>query len=101
VDKFLAVLYSNQSLCHIKKERSEEALKSANFSLRHNPKFVRAFFRKAAALLALNRFDEARFTIEEGLLLDPGNSDLLKSKAHLHVIANKSAADREEGHQKH
>ncbi len=45
-DKFLAVLYSNQSLCFAKRGQSLEALTAANFALKHNPKFLRAFFRK-------------------------------------------------------
>ena len=114
-DKFLAVLYSNQSLCYAKRGQSLEALNSANFALKHNPKFLRAFFRKVCflycfqkfdvksssqctALIQLGKIDEARIVVEEGLLLDPVNADLLRTKSQI-VDAKDAKNDAKNEHE--
>ena len=44
-DEFLAVLYSNLSFCYLKTKDGKKALELAKKSVKHNPKFVRAYLR--------------------------------------------------------
>ena len=56
-DRFLAVLYSNLSLCCMKEEDAAAALDASSKSLRHNPDFVRAYFRKVFCFVLFFTFD--------------------------------------------
>jgi len=51
----------------------EGALEDAKSCLSIDPKFVKAYFRKATALTRLNEWDDAIATAEAGLELEPAN----------------------------
>jgi len=70
------VLHSNRSAAHAGNKEFDKALAAADQCIKLNPKWAKGYYRKAIALLALNRNDEAIATINKGLSHDPGNADL-------------------------
>jgi serine/threonine-protein phosphatase 5 len=54
-----AVFYANRSLCHIKLESYGEAISDASRCIELDPSYLKAYFRRAEAFLALARFREA------------------------------------------
>jgi len=71
-------LFSNRSVAFLKNKDPEAALSDANSCLEEDPKFVKGYGRKAAALLELKRFDEAEAAAETGLKMQNTNTDLRK-----------------------
>ncbi|KAM9978798.1 hypothetical protein ACTFIY_012564 [Dictyostelium cf. discoideum] len=60
-DQLIAhTLYSNKSACQFNLKNYEEALKDAEKSIEFAPKWPKGYLRKAQALEALNRKDEAK-----------------------------------------
>lgn len=45
-----------------------------------DPKFIKGYLRKGAALHGLRKFEDAVFAYEEGLKMDPSNAQLLKGQ---------------------
>ena len=68
-----AQLYSNRSAAFCGKERYAEALQDAECAVRQNPTWAKGHSRRANALHALRRVDEARSAYEQALALDPQN----------------------------
>eukprot|EP00929_Paragymnodinium_shiwhaense_P038701 TRINITY_DN20428_c0_g1_i1.p1 TRINITY_DN20428_c0_g1~~TRINITY_DN20428_c0_g1_i1.p1 ORF type:complete len:401 (+),score=144.26 TRINITY_DN20428_c0_g1_i1:70-1272(+) len=83
-----ATLYSNRSMVRLNLNKVEGALDDANKCIKLDPKFVKAYHRKAQALVRLNEWDDAISTAEEGKKMDPEN------KAFQEVI-DKATADKE------
>lgn len=68
-----AALYSNRAMVRLNLNKVEEALQDANKCLELDPKFVKAFYRKAQALVRLGEWDDAIAAAEEGAKLEPSN----------------------------
>jgi tetratricopeptide (TPR) repeat protein len=73
-EKREAALYSNRAMVRLNLSKIEEALADANKCLEVDPKFVKAYHRKAQALLRLSEWDDAIAAAEEGAILEPTNS---------------------------
>jgi len=69
----LSILYANRSMCKLNMKESEAALEDAKQSITLDDKYAKAYFRKAAAHIALNQYKSAHSTLEEGLKLAPGD----------------------------
>lgn len=87
-----ATLYSNRSMVRLNLNKVEGALEDANKCLKLDPAFVKAYHRKAQALVRLNEWDDAITAAEEGQKLDPSN------KAFQETI-DKAKADKEKDRQ--
>lgn len=68
-----ATLYSNRSMVRLNLNKVEESLEDAKKCLSIDPAFVKAYHRKAQALIRLNEWDEAIAAAEKGMELDPSN----------------------------
>mmetsp|Transcript_3501 Transcript_3501/g.2517 ORF Transcript_3501/g.2517 Transcript_3501/m.2517 type:complete len:114 (+) Transcript_3501:27-368(+) len=69
-------LYSNRSACYYNLGKSNPALEDANKCIELKPDWSRGFQRKANALHQQGNFDYAIAVYEEGLKLDPSNSQI-------------------------
>lgn len=73
-----AVYYSNRSAAYLAMgDARGKALKDAEKCIELKPEWWKGYSRKGAAEHALQRFDAARVTYNEGLKLDPDNASLL------------------------
>eukprot|EP00744_Colponema_vietnamica_P005076 GILI01007475.1.p1 GENE.GILI01007475.1~~GILI01007475.1.p1 ORF type:complete len:399 (+),score=141.39 GILI01007475.1:48-1244(+) len=71
------VYFSNRAACQFNLREYDNAYLDASRCLVLSPKFVRGFFRKAAAQYALKDNEGAKKTIAEGLAIEAQNKDLL------------------------
>lgn len=69
-----AALYSNRSMVRLNLNKVEDSLKDAIKCMEVDPKFVKAYHRKAQALLRLNDYDDAIAAAKEGVAIDPSNT---------------------------
>ncbi|KAG1699450.1 hypothetical protein DVH05_012865 [Phytophthora capsici] len=75
-----AVYYSNRSAAYLAMgDARGKALKDAEKCIELKPDWWKGYSRKGAAEHALQRFDAARKTYNEGLKLDPDNQSLLQA----------------------
>ncbi|KAL3661338.1 hypothetical protein V7S43_013542 [Phytophthora oleae] len=75
-----AVYYSNRSAAYLAMgDARGKALKDAETCIELKPDWWKGYSRKGAAEHALQRFDAARTTYNEGLKLDPDNQSLLQA----------------------
>jgi stress-induced-phosphoprotein 1 len=70
------VFFSNRSAAYLSKGDTSDALADAEACVKLNPKWGKGFSRKGAALHALQRYEEAIRTYEEGIAVDPSNEGL-------------------------
>jgi len=68
-----AALYSNRSMVRLNLSKVEEALEDANKCLEIDAGFVKAWHRKAQALLRLNEWDDAIAAAKKGQEIDASN----------------------------
>eukprot|EP00928_Gymnodinium_smaydae_P057955 TRINITY_DN4117_c0_g1_i1.p1 TRINITY_DN4117_c0_g1~~TRINITY_DN4117_c0_g1_i1.p1 ORF type:complete len:395 (+),score=129.34 TRINITY_DN4117_c0_g1_i1:77-1261(+) len=68
-----AALYSNRSMVRLNLNKVEGALDDANKCIAVDAKFVKAYHRKAQALVRLSEWDDAIAAAEAGAKLDPEN----------------------------
>lgn len=83
-----AALYSNRSMVRLNLSKVEESLADANKCLAIDPKFVKAYHRKAQALIRLNDWDDAIATANAGLEIEPTNKSF-------HEVIEKANKDKE------
>eukprot|EP00727_Mastigamoeba_balamuthi_P000026 m51a1_g1002 hypothetical protein (259) ;mRNA; r:579610-581248 len=70
------VYYSNRSAAYAGLKRWANALEDAEMCTKLNRSWGKGYYRKAVALLELNRTEDALRTLRDGLNVDGGNSDL-------------------------
>ncbi|KAL3444661.1 hypothetical protein BJX65DRAFT_283051 [Aspergillus insuetus] len=94
--------YINRALCHLELKNYRSSTLDCAAVLKLNPQNVKAFYRSAMALYALDRISEAQDAAVRGLALDPENKPLqtiaskaTDRKAALERIAAKRAAEDE------
>eukprot|EP01028_Stygiella_incarcerata_P004726 TRINITY_DN2056_c0_g1_i1.p1 TRINITY_DN2056_c0_g1~~TRINITY_DN2056_c0_g1_i1.p1 ORF type:complete len:453 (+),score=155.41 TRINITY_DN2056_c0_g1_i1:173-1531(+) len=79
------VLLSNRAAAYICLRQFEKAEADARFSLECEKRFVRGYYRLAAALYHQEKFDEAGETTAAGLEIEPQNEELLRLKSQIEV----------------
>lgn len=72
-------LLSNRSLCWLRLGQADKALSDAKACRVLRPDWAKACYREGAALLLLQRFDEAASAFYEGVQLDPKNKALVQA----------------------
>ncbi|GAB1316635.1 HSP70/90 co-chaperone [Madurella fahalii] len=72
----LETLYVNRAACHLFLQNYRSCTLDCGAALRLNPHNVKALYRSARALLAVNKIPEADDACARGLRLDPGNQAL-------------------------
>lgn len=73
----LEACLSNRAAAHLKLKNYRSATLDCASCIRLNPRNIKAWFRSATALLAMNRIKDADECCARGLELDPSNKDLL------------------------
>lgn len=72
-----ATLYANRSMCYLNMNNGVDALNDANDAIDKDNNYAKGYYRKAMALVNLKIYEDARKTLEEGLLYAPGDSSFL------------------------
>lgn len=70
------VLHSNRSAAHHGNKEYDKAVEAADQCIKINAKWPKGYYRKAVALMSLNRYDDAIATLKKGLSYDASNADL-------------------------
>ncbi|KAM0874610.1 hypothetical protein ACQ4PT_037308 [Festuca glaucescens] len=76
VDPEDATLYSNRSLCHLRRGETDDALFDANACIRLQPDWPKGYYRKGAALMSLKEYKEACDAFLAGGKLDPASAEI-------------------------
>ncbi|KAM0884684.1 hypothetical protein ACQ4PT_030824 [Festuca glaucescens] len=76
VDPEDATLYSNRSLCHLRRGETDDALLDANACIRLQPDWPKGYYRKGAALMSLKEYKEACDAFLTGGKLDPASAEI-------------------------
>ncbi|XP_018014215.1 stress-induced-phosphoprotein 1 [Hyalella azteca] len=84
------VLFSNRSAAYAKLENYTAALADAEATVRLKPDWPKGYSRKGAALVYLNRLDEAEEAYEAGLKLEPNNQQLKSGLSECKAKASRS-----------
>ncbi|XP_002734227.1 peptidyl-prolyl cis-trans isomerase D-like [Saccoglossus kowalevskii] len=89
-------MYNNASFCCLKLNQHEQALENAEKALDVDPKSAKAYFRKAQALTAMNRHEDAMPQLLEAQKLQPSDkgirNELMKVKNILEERKKKERA---------
>jgi stress-induced-phosphoprotein 1 len=98
------VLYSNRSAAHMGSKDFARALADADQCIKLKSDWSKGYFRKASALMSLNRYNEAVEILNAGLKVDPANADLKKkleeAKVHAKPITKATGLDaKKEGNE--
>jgi len=70
-----AVLYSNRAACYMKLMAFDQALIDCESCIKKDPKFIKGYIRKGAALMAMKEFSRAQQAYEEALNIDHNNKE--------------------------
>lgn len=76
IDPSNHIYYSNRAACYSGLGDHKAALEEANLCIKKNPSWGKGYWRKASALLSLERAEEAVEACRIGLARDPSNDDL-------------------------
>ncbi|PYH46951.1 HSP70/90 family co-chaperone CNS1 [Aspergillus saccharolyticus JOP 1030-1] len=97
-----AACYINRALCHLELQNYRSTTLDCAAALKLNPKNVKAYYRSASALLALDKIPEAEDAAARGLAIDPENKSLqtvaakiAERKAAVERVAAKRKAEEE------
>jgi hypothetical protein len=89
-----AALYSNRSMVRLNLNKVDQALADAKKCVEVDPKFVKAYHRKATALTRLNEWDDAIAAAEEGKKLEPDNKSWAEIIEKAQQLKAKDAEDK-------
>ena len=89
-----AALYSNRSMVRLNLNKVEGALEDAKKCIELDPKFVKAYHRKAQALLRLGEWDSAIEAAQEGNKLEPDNKSFQELIDKAQQDKEKDASDK-------
>ncbi|CAK9012347.1 Protein STIP1 homolog [Durusdinium trenchii] len=89
-----AALYSNRSMVRLNLNKVEGALEDANKCIELDPKFVKAYHRKAQALIRLSEWEQAIQAAEEGSKLEPDNKSFQELIDKAQKDKEKDVADK-------
>lgn len=90
------LIYGNRSASYYKLSQFEKALEDAEKAVELKASWSKGWQRKAAALQAMNRKEEAMQAYESGYEADPTNTVLMKEMSQLKVQMESEKAAREQ-----
>ncbi|KAH7822463.1 putative stress-induced-phosphoprotein 1 [Monocercomonoides exilis] len=85
--------WSNRAACHTKLMNWSGALDDCDRALKLDPKFIKAYVRKAKVQIFLKQFPQAMKTIEAGMAVDSSNQDLIQVNYELMKRIQESQQD--------
>lgn len=86
-------IYGNRSMTRLSMGKFEEALEDADAAIKANESWAKGHFRRAKALGALDRYDEALAAIKRAVELDPKDKTLAKEETDFATKAERAAAE--------
>jgi tetratricopeptide (TPR) repeat protein len=75
-DNLMAVMYTNRATCHYNIGNYRSAILDCTHASKHDPTYVKCFYRAASACMELGRYQEAVQWCDRGLLSDPDNKQI-------------------------
>ena len=75
VDPSNPIYYSNRAFCHIRLEAYGSAIEDATKAIECDPKFIKAYYRRGAALFALSKLKDARKDFQQVVRIHPRDKD--------------------------
>ena len=87
------IYYTNRAAAYLRASRAAEALKDAEEAVCLDPQYVKALFRRAQALEALNQYTDAVAAYEHGLTVMPESDQLLQGLKSAQQKAEKVSAE--------
>ncbi|KAH6634575.1 hypothetical protein B0J18DRAFT_416638 [Chaetomium sp. MPI-SDFR-AT-0129] len=90
----LETLYINRAACHLELSNYRSCTLDCAAALRLNPRNIKAFYRSARALLAVNKITEADDACARGLEIDSSNKPLLALAQDIIKTAGTDATKR-------
>uniref|UniRef100_A0A7E4VC69 Stress-induced-phosphoprotein 1 n=1 Tax=Panagrellus redivivus TaxID=6233 RepID=A0A7E4VC69_PANRE len=90
------VLYSNRAACYQKLMEFPKVIDDCDLCLKKDPKFIKAYLRKGAALLAMREFGRAKAQYEEALNIDPNSREAQEGLANVYRLDDEDPAKARE-----
>ncbi|CAG9862975.1 unnamed protein product [Phyllotreta striolata] len=83
------IFYANRALCYLKLEKYEEAENDCNLSIKLDDTYVKAYQRRAAARMKLNKLEHAEVDLQKVLIIEPNNKESKSELLKLSVTLNR------------
>lgn len=94
-DKVNESLYSNRAACQLELKNFRSCITDCKEALTYNPKNIKCYFRASKAFMSINKFEEAKQSIEFGFNFDPENKSLNNLLATIEARENEIKAYEE------
>lgn len=88
----LSILLANRSMCHLKMGNNASALEDASAAIDKDSTYVKAYYRKGMAYLALQKHSDAKTAFEQGLLVKPDDKELTEQLAKVSSVSSSSSS---------
>ena len=102
-DKINSILYANRAWINLKIEKNGAALEDANKAIKWDPTYIKGYYRRGCANLALCKYEEASLDLDKLFNLYPNDKPLInkikeikfqlekKNKKNINNTSNNSA----------
>ncbi|EGD78727.1 serine/threonine-protein phosphatase 5 [Salpingoeca rosetta] len=94
LDPSVPAYYTNRAFAYIKTEGFGAALEDADSALRRNPKFVKAYYRRATANMGLGKWKASKRDFEAVLKVRPNDKDAQKKFKEVDKIVRRLAFEK-------
>ncbi|VDM49038.1 unnamed protein product [Toxocara canis] len=94
LDRSVAVLYGNRSAAYLKKELYGSALEDAAAALRIDPNYIKGYYRRATANMALGKFKLALRDYDAVRKARPSDKDAMRKYTECQKIVKKKAFEK-------
>lgn len=81
-----AIFYANRALCHLKTKNEHRAVLDCSMALKKNPRYVKAYMRRAAARKETGDLWGARSDVKQTILLEPNNTQAKGLLEELNIL---------------
>eukprot|EP00727_Mastigamoeba_balamuthi_P013833 m51a1_g9072 hypothetical protein (588) ;mRNA; r:127836-129949 len=88
-----AVLPANRAMAYLKLSKFNQAEEDCTLAIRNDPKYVKAYYRRAAARKALKKYGLAIQDLDKVLEMDPANKEAAEELRQVHVLAANQIPD--------
>ena len=86
----LAILHGNISMCYLGMSKVNDAINSANDSIKNDNQYVKAYYRKAMAHINQKDYNQAKEALLDGLKIKPDDKEIITQldKVQTEIIKN-------------
>ena len=91
----IAILHGNISMCYVSMNKTDEAIHHANESIKNDPQYVKAYYRKAQAYINLKQYHRAKEALLEGLAIKPDDKEIRQQmdKVQMEIVKSGDSID--------